>query len=45
MNISEKNALAVANLCHRVVGNDGSLSDYRQGVARKRALLAREERA
>lgn len=36
------NALAVAIPCHRVVRSDGALSGYRWGIARKRALLARE---
>jgi len=36
------NPLAVAIPCHRVLGSNGSLSGYRWGQTRKRALLARE---
>lgn len=38
------NPVALAVPCHRVVRADGSLSGYRWGVARKAALLEREQK-
>ena len=38
------NPIAVLVPCHRVIKSDGSISGYRWGVARKRELLAREQR-
>jgi AraC family transcriptional regulator of adaptative response/methylated-DNA-[protein]-cysteine methyltransferase len=39
------NPVAVAIPCHRVVRLDGDVAGYRWGVARKRALLAKEQAA
>jgi AraC family transcriptional regulator of adaptative response/methylated-DNA-[protein]-cysteine methyltransferase len=39
------NRIAVAIPCHRIVGSDGSLTGYRGGLERKRALLAKEAKA
>ncbi|NIJ33784.1 methylated-DNA--[protein]-cysteine S-methyltransferase [Sphingomonas oligoaromativorans] len=39
------NPLALAIPCHRVVRSDGGLADYRWGVERKRALIAKEMQA
>jgi AraC family transcriptional regulator, regulatory protein of adaptative response / methylated-DNA-[protein]-cysteine methyltransferase len=41
-NACTENNLAVAIPCHRVVRNDGSLSDYAWGIERKCKLLDRE---
>lgn len=40
-----QNPVAIAIPCHRVVRADGALAGYRWGLARKRALLAREQQA
>ena len=43
-NACGRNRLAVVVPCHRVIREDGSLGGYRWGIARKQALLEREER-
>lgn len=37
-----ENHVALLIPCHRVIRSDGSIGGYRWGVARKKALLARE---
>ncbi len=39
------NMLAIVIPCHRVVKKDGSISGYRWGFKRKKALIEREHRA
>jgi AraC family transcriptional regulator, regulatory protein of adaptative response / methylated-DNA-[protein]-cysteine methyltransferase len=39
------NPISLAIPCHRVVGSNGSLTGYRGGVERKRALLAKEAKS
>jgi AraC family transcriptional regulator of adaptative response/methylated-DNA-[protein]-cysteine methyltransferase len=43
-NACAANRLAVAIPCHRVVRTNGSLSGYRWGIDRKRALINREKK-
>ena len=37
-----RNPIPIVLPCHRVVGQDGSLTGYRWGVERKRRLLEQE---
>ena len=40
-----QNHVSLAVPCHRVVGQDGSLTGYRWGLARKKRLLEQERAA
>ena len=40
-----RNPISIIVPCHRVIGADGSLTGYRWGVPRKRALLEKERAA
>lgn len=40
-----KNAIGILIPCHRVLRSDGTLGGYRWGLARKKALLAQEQKA
>ena len=40
-----RNPLCVIVPCHRVLGQDGSLTGYAGGLPRKRSLLALEARS
>ena len=37
------NPVAIVTPCHRVVGSNGSLSGYRWGIERKKAILENEK--
>lgn len=41
---SATNPVSVVIPCHRMLGSDGSLTGYRWGIERKRALLDRERK-
>ena len=41
---SALNPVSIVIPCHRMVGSDGSLTGYRWGIERKRALLDREQK-
>jgi AraC family transcriptional regulator of adaptative response/methylated-DNA-[protein]-cysteine methyltransferase len=41
---SALNPVSIVIPCHRMVGSDGSLTGYRWGIERKRALLDRERK-